>query len=108
MVSGYFPGSTSTSASASGVTQPAQTFTRGKAAASSRSGRSPARASCHAAVLPPGPPPTTMTSCGAVTSVTPERDEEPQPIGRGEPDLLHGVGDLHAGEQIALDVHRAF
>src|SRR5262247_2887175 len=106
MVSGYFSGSTSTSASASGVTQPAQTFTRGKTAASSRSVRRPARARRHAAVLPPGPPPTTMTSWAA-TSAPPELDIEPQSFAQRQPDLLHRVGDLHTGEQIALDVDGA-
>src|SRR5262245_11829535 len=106
MVSGYSSGSTSTSASASGVTQPAQTFTRGKTAASSRSVRRPARASRHAAVLPPGPPPTTMTSWAAM-SAPPELDIEPQPFPQRQPDLLHRVGHLHAGEQIALDVDLA-
>src|SRR2546427_9649933 len=106
MVSGYFSGSTSTSASASGVPQPAQTWPRGKPAASSGSVRRPARASRHAAVLPPGPPPTTMTSWAA-TSAPPEVDIEPQSFPKRQPDLLHRVGDLHAGEQIALDVERA-
>src|SRR6266545_4495964 len=64
MVSGYFSGSTSRSARAAGVTQPAQIFTRGNTAASSTSGRRPASASRQAAVLPPGPPPTTMASNG--------------------------------------------
>src|SRR5437773_12256821 len=107
MVSGYFSGSTSTSASASGVTQPAQTLTRGKTAASSRRGRRPARARRQAAVLPPGPPPTTMTSWGA-TSIPPERHEESQPIAQREPDLLHRVRDFHGREEIAFDVEGAF
>src|SRR4029450_9902525 len=106
MVSGYFSGSTSTSARASGVTQPAQTLTRGKTAASSRSVRRPARARRHAAVLPPGPPPTTMTSW-ATTSAPPELDIEPQSFPQRQPHLLHRVGDLHTGEQIALDVDGA-
>src|SRR5262245_12467536 len=106
MVSGYFSGSTSTSARASGVTQPAHTFTRGKTAASSNRVRTPARASRHAAVLPPGPPPTTMTSWAA-TSAPPELDIEPQSFAQWQPDVLHRVGDLHAGKQIALDVDGA-
>src|SRR4029450_13145041 len=108
MVSGYFSGSTSTSASASGVTQPAQTLTRGNTAASSTSVRRPARASRHAAVLPPGPPPTTMTSYAAATSISPEGYVETEAIGRRQPDLFHGVGDLHAGKEVALDVEGAF
>src|SRR4029453_1772409 len=106
MVSGYFSGSTSTSARASGGTQPAQTFTAGKAAASSRSVRRPARARRQAAVLPPGPPPTTITSWAA-TSAPPELDIEPQSFPQRQPDLLQPVGDLHAGEQIAFDVEGA-
>src|SRR3989454_8074815 len=105
MVSGYFSGSTSTSASASGVTQPAQTLTRGKTAASSRSGRRPTRARRHAAVLPPGPPPTTMTSW--ITSASPEIHEEPEPVASGRADLFDRVGDLHGREEVALEVEVA-
>src|SRR5437773_7050934 len=106
MVSGYFAGSTSTSAIASGVTQPAHTFTRGKTAASRSSGRRPARASRHAAVLPPGPPPTTMTSCPA-TSASHEGDDEPQPIQGRDAKVLDRVRDPHGCEQVALDVDGA-
>ena len=81
MVSGYFSGSTSTSASAAGVTQPAQILTRGNTAASSTSGRSPARARRHAAVLPPGPPPTTMRRARPLAS--PESRRGPQPSASG-------------------------
>src|SRR5881296_2457868 len=62
MVCGYADGSTSRSASAACVTQPAHGLTRGKRAASRTVTRAPARASRHATVLPPGPPPTTRTS----------------------------------------------
>src|SRR4029450_7780046 len=72
----------------------------------SRSVRRPARARRHAVVLPPGPPPTTMTSWAA-TSAPPELDIEPESFPQRQPDLLHRVGDLHAGEQIALDVDGA-
>src|SRR4029077_18998002 len=105
MVSGCFAGSISTSASASGVTQPAQTLTRGKTAASSSSGRRPARARRHAAVLPPGPPPTTMTSW--ITSASPEIHEDPEPVAKGRADLFDGVGDLHDLEEVALEVEVA-
>src|ERR1700675_204261 len=106
MVRGYFSGSTSTSARACGVTQPAQTLTRGKTAASSRSGRRPARASRHAAALPPRPPPTTMTSC--ITSASPEVQQKPEPVAEGQVDLFHRVGDLHGREEIALQVEGTF
>src|SRR5215472_9340581 len=108
MVSGYLSGSISRSSSATGVTQPAQILTRGKTAASRTRGRSPRRASCHAAVLPPGPPPTTMTSCAAIVfSASPEREEEPHlPQGR-ELDVLDRVGHLHGGEHVTLEVERA-
>src|SRR5262244_3617410 len=106
MVSGYFCGSTSASASASGVTQPAQIFTRGKTAASRTSGRRPTRASRQAAVLPPGPPPTTMTSY-RTTSASPERDEKPHPLNERHADLFDRVGDAHGLEEIALQVDGA-
>src|ERR1700675_4527764 len=105
MVRGYFSGSTSTSASASGVTQPAQILTRGKTAASSRSGRRPARARRHAAVLPPGPPPTTMTSW--ITSASPEIHEDAEPVANRQVDAFDRVGDLHGCEQVALEVEVA-
>src|SRR5439155_9789647 len=113
MVSGYFSGSTSTSASASGVTQPAQTLMRGNTAASRRSDRRPARASCHAAVLPPGPPPTTMTSGVTARALAPQQrgrphgEQQSQPLGQRQVDLLQRVGDVHGGEQVALDVDGA-
>ncbi len=103
MVSGYLSGSTSTSAIASGVTQPAHTFTRGKTAASRRSGRKPARASLHAAVLPPGPPPTTMTSCRG-TSASDERQEDSDPIYERDAQVLDRVREPHGREQVTLDV----
>src|SRR5207245_3973418 len=113
IVSGYFAGSISTSASAAGVTQPAQILTRGNTAASSTSVRAPARASCHAAVLPPGPPPTTMTSGATARALAPQQrrrpngEEQPQPLGQRQVDLLQRVGDVHGGEQVALDVDGA-
>src|SRR3989442_4813631 len=106
MVSGYLSGSTSTSAIASGVTQPAHTFTRGKTAASRRSGRKPARASLHAAVLPPGPPPTTMTSCRG-TSASDERQEDSDPIYERDAQVLDRVRQPHGREQVTLDVDGA-
>src|SRR5258708_33356188 len=106
MVSGYFSGSTPTSAIAPGVTQPAHPFTRGKTAASRSSGRRPARASRHAAVLPPGPPPTMMTSCPA-TSASHEGDEEPPPLQARDAKVLDGVRDPHGREQVALDADGA-
>src|SRR5438132_2207421 len=106
MVSGYFAGSTSTSAIASGVTQAAPTFPRGKTAASRSSGRGPARASRHAAVLPPGPPPTMMTSCPA-TSASHEGNDEPPPIQGRDAKVLDRVRDPHGREQVTLDVDRA-
>src|SRR5262249_5617032 len=106
MVSGYFCGSTSASASASGVTQPAQIFTRGNTAASSTSGRRPTRARRHAAVLPPGPPPTPMTS-GRATSASPERHEKPHSLRERNADLFDRVGDAHGLEEIAFQVDGA-
>src|SRR2546427_1239093 len=106
MVSGYFSGSTSTSAIASGVTQPAHTFTRGKTAASRSSGRKPARASLHAAVLPPGPPPTTITSW-AGTSASHHREGDPQPVQGRDANVLDRVREPHGREQVALDVDGA-
>src|SRR6185503_20023729 len=107
MVRGYLSGSTSRSTSASGVTHPAQIFTRGKTAASSTRGRRPARASCQAAVLPPGPPPTTMTSCAALMPLAslPHHDgQQAQPVLEGQAQPLDLVGHVHRGEEIALDV----
>src|SRR5439155_22570329 len=101
MVSGYFAGSTSTSAIASGVTQPAHTFTRGKTAASRSSGRRPARASRHAAVLPPGPPPTMMTSCPA-TSASDEGHDGPPPLQGRDAKVLDRLRDSHGRDQVAL------
>src|SRR5262245_50728239 len=109
MVSGYLSGSISRSASASGVTHPAQILTRGKTAASSTSVRSPARVDRQAAVLPPGPPPTTMTSngegVGLMPSPSPEREEEPDLLGHRQPETLDLVGHRHHGEHVALEVH---
>src|SRR5262245_58289001 len=92
MVSGYFAGSISASASAVAVTHPAYTFTRGKTALSRTRVRTPARASRQAAVLPPGPPPTTIAWYGltvrgvgrtgfAVPSVSPSRGAGARPAG---------------------------
>src|SRR6267378_844303 len=106
MVSGYVSGSTSTSAIASGVTQPAHTFTRGKTAAFRRSGRMPARASLHAAVLPPGPPPTTTTSCRG-TSASSQREEDADPVRERDAQALDRVRESHGREQVALDVDGA-
>src|SRR5262245_15162486 len=47
-----------------------------------------------------------MTSWAAM-SAPPELDIEPQSVPQRQPDFLHRVGDLHAGEQIALDVDGA-
>src|SRR2546426_7401818 len=71
MVCGYADGSTSRSASAACVTQPAHGLTRGKRAASRTVTRAPARASRHATVLPPGPPPTTRTSAAVIRAAAP-------------------------------------
>src|SRR5437867_4387439 len=71
MVCGYADGSTSRSASAACVTQPAHSLTRGKRAASRTVTRAPARASRHATVLPPGPPPTTRTSEAVMRAAAP-------------------------------------
>src|SRR5262245_43942548 len=111
MVSGYLSGSISRSASASGVTHPAQILTRGKTAASSTSVRCPASARRHAAVLPPGPPPTTMTSngegAGLMPSPSPQGEEKPDLLQRGQPESLDLVGHGHHGEHVALEVHPA-
>src|SRR5205809_890271 len=77
--------------------------TRGKTAASRRSGRKPARASLHAAVLPPGPPPTTMTSCRG-TSASDERQEDSDPIYERDAQVLDRVREPHGREQVTLDV----
>src|SRR5438552_1615300 len=71
MVCGYADGSSSRSASAARVTQPAHSLTRGKRAASRTATRAPARASRHATVLPPGPPPTTRTSEAVIRAAAP-------------------------------------
>src|SRR3989442_15176237 len=106
MESGYLSGSTSTSAIAPGVTQPAHTFTRGKTAASRKSGRKPARASLHDAVLPPRPPPTTMTSCRG-TSASDQRQEDSDPIYERDAQVLDRVRQPHGREQVTLDVDGA-
>src|ERR1700675_3768195 len=109
MVSGYLSGSTSRSASASGVTHPAQILTRGKTAASRTRVRRPARASRQAAVLPPGPPPTTMTSNGEGPGLTrsplPEGEEDPELLEGGHAELFDLGGERHHREDVALEVH---
>src|SRR4029453_2904725 len=82
------------------------TFTLGKTAASRRRGRRPARTSRQAAVLPPGPPPITITSCSA-TSASPEGQKDSHPIGEREAHLLDRVRDAHRRKQGALDVDGA-
>src|SRR5262244_3157074 len=117
MVSGYFSGSISRSPRASGVTQPAQILTRGNTAPSRTSTRSPARASRHAAVLPPGPPPTTMSAkvassgCAAGRGLTgsrlPEGEEELGLLMERHPYVLDLVGHRHDGEHVSLEVEPA-
>src|SRR5215468_4130558 len=111
MVSGYFSGSISRSPRPSGVTQPAQILTRGKTAASSTSTRRPARASRQAVVLPPGPPPTTMTSkpmafsrATLTASRPPEGEEKPRLLMEGHAQALDLVGERHDGEYVSLEV----
>src|SRR5215510_339381 len=114
MVSGYFSGSISRSPRASGVTQPAQILTRGKTAASSTSTRRPARASRQAVVLPPGPPPTTMTSkpmtlwrARLTASRPPEGEEKPPLLMEGHAQALDLVGEGHDGEHVSLEIEAA-
>src|SRR5215813_10631385 len=109
MVSGYFSGSISRSPRASGVTQPAQILTRGKTAASST--RTPARASRQAVVLPPGPPPTTMTSkpmtlsrAKLTASRPPEGEEKPRLLMEGHAQAIDLVGEGHDGKHVSLEV----
>src|SRR5215468_6291685 len=111
MVSGYFSGSISRSPRPSGVTQPAQILTRGKTAASSTSTRRPARASRQAVVLPPGPPPTTMTSkpmtlsrATLTVSRPPEGEEKPRLLVQRHAQALDLVGEGHDGEYVSLEV----
>src|SRR5499425_2420932 len=114
MVSEYFSGSISRSPRASGVTQPAQILTRGKTAASSTSTRRPARASRQAVVLPPGPPPTTMTSkpiasgrAELTASCPPEGEEKPRLLVQRHAQALDLVGEGHDGEHVSLEVEPA-
>src|SRR5215467_3109948 len=111
MVSGYFSGSISRSPRASGVTQPAQILTRGKTAASSTRTRRPARASRQAVVLPPGPPPTTMTSKLSRATLTvsrpPEGEEKPRLLVQRHAQALDLVGEGHDGEHVSLEVEPA-
>ena len=106
MVSGYFSGSTSTSASASGVTQPAQTFDprehRGVEQQRPEAGpgeRARPRAAARSAADDDD------VVSGHVSSARGE--SEPQPLAQRQPDLFHRVGDLHRGKEIALEIEGA-
>src|SRR5262249_53371859 len=97
-----------------GCTPPAQTSTRGNTAAPSTSTRRPARASRQAVALPPGPPPTTMTSkpmtlwrAKLTASRPPEGEEKPRLLMEGHAQALDLVGEGHDGEHVSLEIEPA-